>query len=305
MKKLVGFLFLLSSTSYGHNRAIAAQAATIKQITKKSTALQRCPKSACSTNNKCCKGPKGNRGPRGATGATGLGITGATGPTGATGATGTGSGSTGPTGPTGATGITGATGPTGATGATGTVLPLVLTDELFINAPMMTNVIAETPNTFFTNIYGTPTVLEAWELITPLFSTSNPIGTQFIIPAALDRTQPVTLTIHCFNVQLEAFGAVRFEIQTDYKGNGEEFGSAAPATGYAETLFTNDIPIVDPVQFPNGRYFTTTVALDPTLLIGKTWAELVVTRVLTTGDDDYQGSIFLTAFSVQYTRTNS
>jgi len=206
--------------------------------------------------------------------------------------------------PRGKRGRRGRRGRTGATGATGPIAPFNLRDELFINASMMTDMIGSTPNTFFTAIYGTPTVLSAWELVNP-FDPENPIGMQFVIPSTLDATQPVTLTIHCFNLLLEAFGDVRFEVQIDYKSNGEEFGANLPATGYAETLFSGDIPIIDPIFSPNGRYFTVTIPLNAALMAGKTWSELVVSRVPTTNNNNYQGSIFLTAFSIQYTKTVS
>ena len=199
-------------------------------------------------------------------------------------------------------GPTGVTGPTGATGATGAAN---LFDELFINAPMMTNMVAATPNTFFSVTYGTPTALEAWELPSPLFTEATPIGTQFIIPDTLDRTQPVTLTIHCFNMIEEASGNIKLQIQADYKANGEELGINSPSGGYAETLLTNSIPIVDPTGSAALRYFTTTISLDPSLMINKTWCTIVTTLVLTGDDDDYEGSIFLTALSVKYTKTST
>ncbi len=209
-----------------------------------------------------------------------------------------------PRGKRGKHGKRGKTGATGATGATGPIAPFNLRDELFINALMMTNTIAGTPDTFFTDVYGTPTILSAWGLTSP-FDVNNPIGTQFVIPSTLDTTQPVVLVIHCFNVRLEAFGEVRFQVQIDYKGDGQEFGANPPANGYSETLFTGNIPVIDPVNPPNARYFMVTVPLNGALMAGKTWSELVLSRVATTDDNDYQGPVFLTAFSIQYTKTMS
>lgn len=201
--------------------------------------------------------------------------------------------------PQGKRGKRGKRGHRGATGATGASN---LTDELFMNAPMITNMTAGTPNTFFSATYGTPTVLEAWELLSPVFTTTLPLGTQFIIPSSLDTTQPVTLTIHCLNIIQEASGSVRLQVQTDYKANGEQLGTSSPSGGYAETILTSPIAITDPTGFAAIRYFTLTVSLNPLLMAGKTWGDIVVTRVLTGNDDDYNASIFLAALSVNYTK---
>jgi hypothetical protein len=210
----------------------------------------------------------------------------------------------GPRGKRGKRGKRGRTGVTGITGATGPIAPFNLRDELFINAPMMTNIIGETPDTIFTDVYGVPTVLSAWAVVGP-FDPINPIGTQFIIPNTLDVTQPVTLIIHCFNIILEAFGDVRFQVQIDYKGNGQDFGINPPANGYSETLLSGDYTVINPLLAPNGRYFTIAIPLNPALMAGKTWSELVLNRIPTISTNNYQGPVFLTAFSIQYTKTNS
>jgi len=301
MKQLMPFLLFATSIAHG----------VLPEITEKMNPDNNAFTKQCQ-NNSCysswgCQGPRGKRGRRGRTGPTGpTGGTGATGidPTGATGATGPGGGATGPTGATGNTGPTGTTGPTGSTGSTGATGPGNLIDELFINAFMMTNTIAQTPDTFFTATYGTPTVLAAWALINP-FDGITPVGTQFIIPSTLDATQPVTLTIHCFSIPLEAFGDVRFQVQIDYKANGEDFGANPPANGYSETLLSGDYTVVDALSSPNSKYFTTTIPLNGTLIAGKTWSELVITRTPTISGDNYQGPIFLSAVSIQYTKITS
>lgn len=269
MKSLISFLLLSASVAhpqYHQTAEIATSDGTTftKQNTKKS----------CCSPIFDCQGPRGKRGKRGKRGYTG---------------------------PTGSTGATGPAGVAGATGATG---PGSLIDELFINAYMMTNTIAQTPDTFFTATYGTPSVLAAWALINP-FDGITPVGTQFIIPSTLDATQPVTLTIHCFNIPLEAFGDVRFQVQIDYKANGEDFGANPPSNGYSETLLSADYPIIDPLFSPNGRYFTVTIPLNGALIAGKTWSELVITRTPTISGDNYQGAIFLSAVSIQYTKITS
>jgi hypothetical protein len=172
-----------------------------------------------------------------------------------------------------------------------------------MNAPMMTNSTANTPNTYFSLTYGTGTPLEAWEMDLAGFGTAVPIGSQFIIPSSLDTTQPVTVTLHCFSGLLEGTGNVRFQVQTDYKANGQELGSGVG--GYAETLLTASVPVVAPANGNDLVYFTLTVSLTPALLAGATWADIVAIRVLTGNDDDYVAPVFLTAFSVNYTNVNT
>jgi hypothetical protein len=259
-------------------------------------------------------GSTGATGPTGATGITGTtgatGFTGATGSTGATGATGF-TGATGSTGATGITGATGATGFTGATGATGPAAECGL-NYLFINASMMTDEFAANPDITFQNVYGpataytTPTVT-AW--IMPLtFFPQSPKVMQFIIPNDIDTAQAITLTIHCFNnINVEAAGFVAFQVQADYKSDGQEIGTSAPATGFAETLTTANHLVVDPtgsgVDQENIRYFNLSVLLDGSLIAGNTWSTLSILRVIPSDDEnDYSASVYLTAVSIQYTR---
>ena len=252
-------------------------------------------------------GATGDTGPTGATGDTGptgpTGATGDTGPTGATGATGdtgpTGAtGATGDTGPTGATGATGDTGPTGATGATG---PVNFTDELFINAEMMANIDGTNPDSNLTAAYISPaSPLFAWIMRIPNESPADIIGAQFVIPNTLDRTQPVTLIIHCFSlIDPFNFGDVQLQVNADYKASGEALGSAAPETGYAETVSTGIHTIIAEPASTNLRYFTLTVSLDPTLMIGKTWGFLNLLRVFPGPDANI---MYLTELSIQYTK---
>lgn len=252
-----------------------------------------------------CSNPCGNRGPRGKRGHRGrpgpTGSTGATGPSGGmTGAT----GSTGATGPTGATGATGSTGSTGSTGATGLAN---FTDELFLNALMMTNSDGETANTIFLNTYGTQTTVNAWEMYGPGDSLdANVIGAQFIIPTTLDATQPVSLTLHFFStIDSELPGDIQLQVRTDYKSNGEQLGDTAPATGYAETIIlpTYTILPIGPLS-ANLSYFTLTVPLNPALLAGATWGFIAVDRLFV-DIDPYFASIYLTGLSLQYTKTGN
>ncbi len=264
-----------------------------------------------STGSTGATGSTGNTGSTGATGATGntgaTGLTGATGSTGSTGATGsTGStGTTGATGATGATGNTGATGATGSTGATGATGVTNLTDELFINAFMMTNAVGETADTIFLNTYGLQTTVNAWQMYSAGDSNdANVVGAQFVIPTTLDTTQPVTLIIHCFNQLVpSAAGDVQFRVRTDYKADGEELGDLAPATGYAQTIITTPHTISDPAG-TNLRYFTFTVSLNPALLTGATWGFIAIDRVAPTGLDYFE-PIYLTELSIQYTKIGS
>ena len=243
-------------------------------------------------------GTTGDTGPTGPTGATGdtgpTGATGATGDTGPTGAT----GATGDTGPTGATGATGDTGPTGATGATG---PVNFTDELFINAEMMANIDGTNPDSNLTAAYISPaSPLFAWIMRIPNESPADIIGAQFVIPNTLDRTQPVTLIIHCFSlIDPFNFGDVQLQVNADYKASGEALGSAAPETGYAETVSTGIHTIIAEPASTNLRYFTLTVSLDPTLMIGKTWGFLNLLRVFPGPDANI---MYLTELSIQYTK---
>lgn len=338
MKLLANLLLLVACTSYADNRQLVTQAALTKKICCQKTDHSEtqslsCPK--CPRGHRGHKGKKGSTGPTGptgltgSTGATGPANTGTNGPTGATGSTGatgntgttgpiggtgptgsTGStgqtgatGSTGATGQTGSTGTTGSTGPTGPTGATGATGVTNLFDELFINAPMMVNEVGETPDTIFTTTYGPQTTIDAWRMqLGGDSSPANVVGAQFIIPSNLDATQPVTLILHCFNQLIPSLtGAVQFFVTTDYKSFDEEFGIVAPATGYAEELFTNEYTIIDPIS-TNLRYFTISIALNPALINGKTWGFVAINRNPTSIGTDYEGAIFLTATSIQYTR---
>ena len=133
--------------------------------------------------------------------------------------------------------------------------------------------------------------------------TSNPaFGTQFLIPINLDRTQPVSLTMHFFNPIGEGTGDIRLQIQADYMQTAEIIGISFPATGYDETFQTGNLPVINPVGADNLRYFTVTVSLNPALMVNKTWAVVVLTRIFTTNDNDFPGPIFLTGLSVRYTR---
>ena len=233
---------------------------------------------------RCCRGPRGSRGHRGRRGATGN---------------------------TGTTGATGATGETGATGATGPAVECGV-NSLFINASMMTDLYNANPNTSFNNVYGPSTSfstapIAAWAMSIALFE-QVPTVTQFVIPNDMDTTQPITLTLHCFNsLNVEAFGSVAFQIQTDYKSNGLEIGTTPPATGFSETLITPNHLVVDPTGFgvdqANIRYFTTSVPLDGTLIAGNTWAYVSIIRVLPSDDEnDYSAQVYLGAISIEYTR---
>ena len=212
----------------------------------------------------------------------------------------------GPRGPRGKRGHTGKVGPTGSTGATG---PISFTDELFINADMMIDGDGTpTPNALFSNTYGSfNTPLDAWRLIVGEGTTS--IGAQYVIPSTLDTTQPVTLILHCFQAQglPDDTGDVQFQIQLDYKSTGQLIGNVPPATGYAHTVlsdvFTVTTPIVDPDT--NLLYFTisTQTPIDQTLMTGCTWGFINVTRLAVGSGFDGE-PIYLTAISLQYTKTN-
>ena len=223
----------------------------------------------------CCPGPRGSRGPRGHRGRRG------------------------------------ATGNTGATGATGSSLECGV-NSLFINASMMTDLYNANPNASFNNVYGPSTSfstapIAAWEIAIAFFQPV-PKAMQFAIPNDIDTTQPITLTIHCFNSpNVEASGFVAFQVQTDYKSNGFEIGTSAPATGFSENLTTPNHLVVDPVgsgvDQENLRYFTTSVPLDGTLIAGNTWAYVSLFRVDPSDDEnDYSASVYLTAVSIEYTR---
>ena len=283
MKKLSLFCICLLSASYLQSDLITQQPSS-KKISHKTDADCRCDDSA----PLCCekeRGPRGRRGKKGRRGHTG--------PTGATGATGL-------TGPTGATGTTGAT---GATGAAGTLL-----DELFINAPMMYDINGLNPVKLFNNVYGSNTVFDVWQNFPSSSPLINFIGTQFVIPSTIDITQPITLTRHCFNQRVPEVpvGDVAFQIQTDYKSFQEELGILAPATGYAETIISPDITLINPIS-GNLRYFTVSVPLNGLLIDSNTWANVVIVRTTPSsgGNNEYIASTYLTALSVQYTKLSS
>lgn len=207
----------------------------------------------------------------------------------------------GPRGPKGKRGKRGHQGPTGATGATGTVGNLI--DEIFINAHMMSDDSGLNPNMSFFGVYGATTILDAWRMTVIGFDSdeNNSIGAQFVIPSALDGTQPVILTIHCFNAYIDETlpGEVAFEVLADYKSSTEEVGIFPPATGFTETLVTENYLITYPTP-GNLRYFTLSIPLDGALMAGNTWGNLTLRRL----DVGYVLPIFLTALSIQYTKTN-
>jgi hypothetical protein len=276
MKIVAYSLLFLSCMSHAYERATITSALS-KELsalsTRKSSTLFNCdgafqcpPKPTCSFD---CRGPRGKPGHRGRQGVTGA---------------------------------TGATGPAALCGL----------NSLFINAPMMTDEFGNSnPDITFANTYGpstsftTPTVT-AWNMIITFFPQS-PKTMQFIIPDDMDTTQPITLTLHCFNnFNVEATGRVAFQVQADYKSDGEEIGTSAPATGFAETLLTADHVVVDPTGFgtnqQNIRYFTLSVPLNGALIAGNTWAYLDVLRVAPAINQDYSASVYLTAVSIDYTR---
>lgn len=203
--------------------------------------------------------------------------------------------------PRGHRGHRGRTGATGATGPAGIGNP---SEELFINAPMMVDEVGETPDTIFTNTYGLQTTIDAWRMSPDGDgSPANVIGAQFIIPSTLDTTQPVTLTIHYFaDDSTEADGNVQFQVRTDYKTNNEQLGIVAPATDYAETLLSSET-VISPATGTNLRYFTISVPLNPALMAGKTWGFIAVNRN-TPADPVYLSAIYLTAYSIQYTKAS-
>ena len=245
--------------------------AMLKKISRKSCDHnQKCNyNQTCNNKPTCCKpGPKGKKGHKG------------------------------DTGPQGQQGIQGPQGPQGIPG------PSTFSDELFINAPMMTDTFASTPNTSFNITYGDGTSIEAWVMVFGGDSGSaNIVGTQFIIPSNIDATQPVTLTLHCFNRVIPGtLGNVQFLVQTDYKAHNEQVGNTFPLTGFAESITTNVYTIIDPLS-PNIRYFSLTISLNPSLMTGKRWGYISVNRV-PTEDPNYIDPIYLTEISIQYTKIN-
>jgi hypothetical protein len=217
--------------------------------------------------NCCKKGPRGKRGHRGHQGATGS------------------------TGSTGATGITGATGP-------GNIL-----DELFINAEMMNDNSALGPDTslFVYGDVGTSTPITAWAM-NPFSENPNSIGAQCPLPATLDTTQPVTLIIHCYNNngEVPSLAEVAFQIQADYKGNYQQIGVDAPATGYSETIFSGDFAVIKP-DGNNVMHFIIPVSLNPALMANANWINITLTRSATAGTE-YPIALFLAALAIQYSK---
>lgn len=210
-------------------------------------------------------------------------------------------------GPRGYKGNRGPRGPRGRRGPAATSCGL---NYLFINAPMMTDYSGANPDITFYNVYGpattttTPTVT-AW-MMYGSFLDPRPIVMQFVFPNDMDTTQPVTLTLHCLNnFNVEAIGFVSFQVQADYKSNGEEIGVLSPATGFAETLVTPNHLIVDPNiddDEANLSYFTTSVPLNGSLIAGNTWGNLAIKRIQPGEEFDYSARVYLTAVSIEYTR---
>jgi hypothetical protein len=193
----------------------------------------------------------------------------------------------------------------GERGRRGRNAPILLTEELFVNAPQITNQDGGTPDISFALTYGIPTVLEAWTMPFPLVTGNPAFGSQFLIPINLDRTEPVSLTLHFFNAAEDASGDVRFLVQTDYMETTEIIGISLPADGYAQTLQTGNIPVLNPAGANNLRYFTATVDLNGALMVNKTWAVVVVTRILTTNVNDFVAPVYLTGISMRYTRATT
>ena len=267
-------------------------------------------------------GATGITGPTGATGVTGpTGATGVTGPTGATGVTGP-TGATGVTGPTGATGVTGptgATGVTGPTGATGVTGPTGATgadsgcgnNELFLNALMMANNSATNPNVTFTKVYGTTgnaPAIDAWK-VSRSAVTQDPINFQFAIPQDLDTSSPITLEVHfLINRQSGSAGtAANIQVNADYAMTNEEIGTTAPATGFSETVTSGTFAFTEPVGSTppqqNLMHITTTITLNGSLMVGKNWAYLSLTRIPTIpAEIEYNRDIYLCLVAVKYSR---
>lgn len=286
-------------------------------------------------------GATGATGAAGLIGATGrTGSTGATGRTGATGSTGSGTtgaqgvtgsqglpggigliGATGATGPQGATGSQGLPGPqgggtTGATGATGATGSCG-NGSFFLNPYTMLQQEGNFPGTVstttvpdreFGGVYGgsyNAPRFSAWilpEAPTGIDSlTQHFIGTQFIIPDDLDRTQPVLLDFHLLIEQFGETGNAQLQLQADYKTNGAELGNNAPAGGFAQTILTGDFPIIEPIDEDNLRHIVITVPLNNALMFDNDWGYFLITRT-EADDDDYDDDIYLSSIGVRYTR---
>jgi hypothetical protein len=175
---------------------------------------------------------------------------------------------------------------------------------------MMENDEGINPNVTFTKVYGTAATspsLNAW-MINPSTGSNKPISAQFALPDDLDTASPITLEIHFFidEVAGSSGSLANVQIQADYAASGDEIGTSAPATGFAETVTSGNFTITEPTGSmgaqQNLRLVTTSVTLDGTLMAGNTWAYVSLIRVAPTSGAEYNKDIYLTIFEFKYTR---
>lgn len=265
MKKLALFLLFLSCTSYNYD---------IPMVTDNEQQARCASQSMCYMNdsNCCttqCPGPQGPRGKRGKRGRRGR---------------------------TGATGVAG----TGGEGC-------FFINQYSIAQQQMTDgfVINFDPDSAFLAypLTSPGVVVTAWHLPPFLLDLTILYLAPFVVPSDLDTTQPVFLDFHLFFAEEEfAPGTAALEVLAQYTGNGVEFGSNPPATGFVETVTSADFAVTPPADLENLVSAIVTVQLDGALMAGNDTGDLVIYRVAPTTGTQYNGSIYLDSIAVRYTR---
>ena len=96
------------------------------------------------------------------------------------------------------------------------------------------------------------------------------------------------------------------QIQADYATSGDEIGTSAPATGFAETVTSGNFTITEPTGSTGAQqnltHIVTSVTLNGALMAGNNWAYLSLTRVAPTSGTEYNKDIYLSILAFQYTR---
>jgi hypothetical protein len=182
--------------------------------------------------------------------------------------------------------------------------------ELFINAQMMSWTPGEItrifpPNNFYPLFPPLGTFIYTWTLFNSTISSGlPPVGAVFKIPVDLDRTQPVTVVVHCLVNSLEqATGdQAKIQVNMDYQPDNGVLGSTPPATGFADTQVSPDFTVTQPVPIgsDNRSQISTSIVLDQTQIDGE-WAFIGIKRIAPVVDE-FSGTLFLSTVSVQYSR---
>ncbi len=170
---------------------------------------------------------------------------------------------------------------------------------------VIVNRLSATPDTKFTDTYGSNNrPIATWSMV-PSGSTQRFLSVLFQLPSAIDTTINPTVDLYiAVSIQGQPAGrTARFNVSADYEASGSIVGINSPATGLSESVLSSDLSITEPTGSSNLKIYKVSVTLTGSLITPDGLCGLYFHRVAPLTGTEYSLNVYLVAAAFNFTTT--